>query len=184
MKEIYKDIEGFEGLYQVSNMGNVKSLRFNRSTRIQKVLTPINHHTGYQFVHLCKDKKAHIRMIHVLVAKAFVANPEGKRIVNHLDGNKKNNVASNLEWATYKENTAHAIKIGIHNPHENNVPKGKDNYHSKPVLQFTKEGEFVKRWDCMSDAARHIGCNPCMIVNNASGRTQSAHGYVWRYPTD
>ena len=180
MKEIYKDIKGYEGLYQISNYGNVMSLNY-LNTGKAKLLTPINHHTGYQFVHLRHNK---IKMIHTLVAEAFLPKIEGKRIVNHIDGNKKNNRLDNLEYVTYKENTQHAIKLGIHNPHKINVPKGKYNVHSKPILQYTKDGKFIRRWECMSDAARSIGCNPCMLVNNASGRTKSAHGYVWKYPTD
>lgn len=183
MKEIFKPIDEFNGRYLISNLGRVKSLNYIYPGNIG-YLKPIQHHGGYQVVHLSKDGKIYNRMIHTLVAKAFIPNPENKPIVNHIDGNKANNHVSNLEWVTYKENTAHAIRIGIHDPHENNVPKGRDNYHSKPVLQFTKDGQFVKRWECMSDAARHIGCNPCMIVNNASGRTKSAHGFVWKYPND
>lgn len=178
MKEIYKDIKGFEGKYQVSNFGNVKSLNYN-NTKHEKILTPIKHHLGYLIVHLGKNK---IKMIHTLVASEFIPNPDSKRFVNHIDGNKQNNNVKNLEWVTYKENTAHAIRTGLRDPHKNNIPKGKDNYHSKPVLQYAKDGTFIKRWGCMSDAARFIGCNPCMIVNNASGRTQSAHGFIWKYP--
>ena len=177
MKEVYKDIEGFEGKYSVSNFGNVKSLNY-LNQRKEKVLVPIKHHGGYLIVHLGQSS---VRMIHTLVAKAFIPNPEGKRYVNHIDGNKHNNNVTNLEWVTSKENVNHAINTGLRNPHENNHPKGADVANSRAVDQYTKDGRFVKHWDCMSVAARAIGCKPCMIINNASGRTKSAHGFVWKY---
>ena len=177
MKEIYKPIRGFEGRYMVSNFGNVMSLNY-QNTKTPKVLTPVKHHGGYLIVHLGKSK---IRMIHTLVAEAFVENPNGKKIVNHKDGNKHNNNATNLEWVTYKENIDHAIRTGLKDPHKNNHPKGRDVVNSRSVVQYSKAGEFIRSWDCISDAARHINCKPCMIVNNASGRTKSCHGYVWKY---
>lgn len=178
MKEIYKPIDGYEGKYAVSNLGNVMSINY-LNTRKPKVLTPIKHHGGYLIVHLGAGK---IKMIHTLVAKAFIPNPDGKKFVNHIDGNKQNNKVDNLEWVTSKENVNHAIRTGLRNPHNNNRRKGKENTNSKPVLQYSKSGEFIRRWECISDAAREIGCNPCMLINNASGRTLSAHGYVWKYP--
>lgn len=183
MKEIFKPIDEFNGKYLISNLGRVKSLNYIYPGNIG-FLKPINHHGGYQVVHLSKDGKVYNRMIHTLVARAFLSQPEGKPIVNHIDGNKHNNVVSNLEWVTYKENSQHAQKIGLRDPHANNIPKGKDNVHSKPILQFTKDGDLVKRWECMSDAAREYKCNPCLIVNNAAGRTKTARGYVWMYLED
>jgi hypothetical protein len=177
MREIFTDIEGFEGKYQVSNLGNVKSLNYI-GTKRAKNLKPVKHHLGYMIVKLGAKKWC---MVHTLVAKAFIPNPENKCFVNHIDGNKANNKVTNLEWVTSKENMNHAISTGLRNPHKNNHPKGKDVVNSRPILQFTKDGRFIKKWDCMSDAARFIGCSPCMLVNNASGRTKSAHGYVWKY---
>lgn len=183
MKEIFKPIDGFDEKYLISNLGRVKSLNY-RHPGVIGFLTPINHHGGYQVVHLSKNGKVYNRMIHTLVAKAFIPQPSDKPIVNHIDGNKHNNVVSNLEWVTYQENTQHAISIGKHDPHKNSVPTGASNIHSKPILQFTKDGQFVKRWECMSDAAREIGCNPCTLVNSAAGRSKSAHGFIWKYPND
>lgn len=183
MKETFKPIEEFNGAYLVSNLGRVKSLNYG-GTKSAQFLKPIKHHGGYLVVHLSKDGKVYNRMIHSLVAKAFIPNTDCKRIVNHIDGDKHNNVVSNLEWVTYKENSLHAQRLGLRDPHKNNIPKGKDNFHSKPILQYSKEGTFIKEWGCISDAARHVGCNPCMITNNAAGRTKSAHGYVWRYPNE
>ena len=182
MKEVYKDIIGYDGKYKISNLGNVMSMNYRGNTKKPKVLTPIKHHLGYLLVHLVDgNNKVRIKMIHTLVAEAFIPNPEGKKFVNHIDGNKQNNAVTNLEWATSKENMNHAIRTGLRNPHKNNHPHGKDVVNSKAILQYTKDGTLVKRWECISDAARAVECNPCSIINNASGRTKSTHGFVWKY---
>lgn len=103
--EIWKDIEGFEGLYQVSNMGRVKSFHFKRNL----ILNPGNVN-GYLEVSLYKPKTNKKRLVHILVAKAFIANPENLPEVNHKDGNKSNNRVENLEWVTSSQNKFHAIK--------------------------------------------------------------------------
>ena len=117
--EVWKDIEGYEGLYQVSNFGDIKSLpkvRRNRSgTYIQKekLLKLSNTSTGYKKVELYKDKKRKSFKVHRLVAQAFIPNPENKREVNHIDGNKHNNKVNNLEWVTSSENKIHAFKMDL-----------------------------------------------------------------------
>lgn len=118
MEEIWKDIEGYEGLYQVSNLGNVKSLR----KRIdkgkchrhfdEKILKPIETNRGYLRVKLCKDRKIKKIRVHRLVAEAFIKRPELE--VNHIDGNKKNNKVENLEWVTQRENKQHAWITGLY----------------------------------------------------------------------
>lgn len=175
--EKYVDIPGYEGIYQVSNFGNVKSLRYKNANR-EKILSPINHYLGYQFVHLGRSK---IRMVHVLVAESFVPNPQNKPFVNHIDGNKKNNRATNLEWVTSKENMEHAIKTGLRNPHFNNKKTGGKNPTARPIFQFTKTNEYIAKWDCISSAARVYGLKPCSITNCAAGRIKSCGGYIWKY---
>ena len=175
--EVYKDIPNFEGRYKVSNYGNVMSVNY-LNKGVSKLLVPIKHHTGYLYVHLGSDC---MKSVHSLVASVFVKNPHNYRCVNHKDGNKTNNNAKNLEWVTNRENVRHAIYTGLRNPHLNNHPKGKDTPNSRAVNQFSKTGTFIRKWDCISDAARYIGCKPCTITNNAAGRTKSVHGFVWRY---
>jgi hypothetical protein len=177
MNEIFRDVVGFEGKYKVSNFGNVLSLNY-QNTNTEKMLVPLKHHGGYLIVHLGKSR---VKSIHVLVAEAFLPNPEGKKCVNHIDGNKHNNCVKNLEWATHKENTAHAIRTGLRNPHFNNAKRGKENAQSKAVCQYSTDGTLLKVWECISDAARAVGCNPCQIVSVATGRTKTCHGFVWRY---
>lgn len=117
--EIWKDIEGYEGLYQVSTYGNIKSLpkvrRNGTGTYIQKekLLKPSNTSTGYKKVELCKDGKRKSFKVHRLVAIAFIPNPDNKPEVNHIDGNKINNNIDNLEWVTSSENSVHAYETGL-----------------------------------------------------------------------
>ena len=112
MKEIYKDIEGFEGLYQVSNLGRVKSLNYNHTGK-EGVLTPALNSYGYCKVSLWKNGKMRVKSIHRLVADAFIDNPNNLPCVNHINGVKTDNSVENLEWCTYKENNAHAIENNL-----------------------------------------------------------------------
>ena len=119
--EVWKDVEGYEGLYQVSNFGNIKSLaRIVHSEKRsdykikEKVLKQSDTTTGYKKVELHKDnEKRKSFKVHRLVAQAFIPNPENKREVNHIDGNKHNNNVNNLEWVTSSENKLHAFEMHL-----------------------------------------------------------------------
>lgn len=112
--EIWRDVQGYEGLYQISNYGRVKSLPkvCGRSFTDEKIL---KQHLlqGYPYVILCKNYKRKNVAIHRLVAIAFIENPCNKPIINHIDGNKSNYDISNLEWCTYRENNIHMYRIGL-----------------------------------------------------------------------
>ena len=129
-QEIWKDVVGYEGLYEVSNLGRVKSVARiiykdyrNSKTAVIKgiakqkrgevIMQPFLKKTGYYTVSLTKDHKKKTRMIHQLVAKAFIPNPLGKEMINHIDCNTQNNRVENLEWATNSENQLHAIAHGL-----------------------------------------------------------------------
>lgn len=179
MSELWKDIPGYEGLYQVSNTGKIKSLNY-LNTKKEHLLKQSLTYDGYPKLALSKNGKKTNFDVHILVAKAFVHNPANKSQVNHIDGNKLNNNASNLEWCTPKENTNHAIKAGLRQASNIKYTHGKEHHGSKPVLQYDLDGNLIKVWDCFSDAARFYNCNPASIVNCTKGRIQTIRGYVWR----
>ncbi len=108
MEEIWKDIPGYEGRYQVSDLGNVRSVRLMRFGKVL-MKKPEVHYSGYLYHKLWNlgHKGRRKIFVHRLVASAFMPNPEDKEIVNHLDRNRKNNCLSNLEWATASENVRH-----------------------------------------------------------------------------
>ncbi len=131
MKEIFKDVQGYEGLYQISNLGRVKSLK--RRVRIgsyertvpEKYLTHFDV-LGYDIVVLHKKSKKYTAGVHRLIALHFIDNPENKPQVNHKDGNKKNNSIENLEWATSQENIQHSHDTGL-----THTPRGSAHYRAQ-----------------------------------------------------
>jgi len=108
-REIWKNIQGYEELYQVSNGGRVKSLKWNKS----KILKPALSGRGYLMIGIYKEGKRKPVNIHKLVAEAFLTRCPNKNQINHKDGNKTNNLSANLEWCTCKENIIHARKTGL-----------------------------------------------------------------------
>lgn len=129
MTEKWKDIKGYEGLYQVSDLGRVRSLdREDRLGRFKlgKIKAPCDNGRGYLCVNLKKDSKQKNKSVHRLVAEAFLPNPDNLPEINHKDGNKANNQVSNLEWCTRSENAKHAFKTGL-----NKQLKGVNNPQAK-----------------------------------------------------
>lgn len=128
--EIWKDIKNYEGLYQVSNLGRIKSLsrtvyQYNymakkdiKITFKGKIRKPRMSKDGYYIINLNKDGKMTTYRVHRLVGEQFVENKENKPYINHKDGNKLNNNVDNLEWCTAKENSIHGWKIGLMKPHK------------------------------------------------------------------
>jgi hypothetical protein len=138
MNEIWKDIVGYEGYYQVSNLGNVRSLPkvitqksngggFHEQRRQGKVLVPVKNSKGYYRVMLHMPGGFKRFFVHRLVAEYFIPNRDNKPVVNHIDSNPLNNHVSNLEWVTHKENSRHAVDNGRFA----NIPKGEDTPQSK-----------------------------------------------------
>lgn len=141
MTEVWKSVEEFKGLYEVSNLGNVKSLDRVDSRGIAhkgRLLTPTKGSGGYYSVNLSKNQKRKTIRIHTLVAKAFIVNddPDKKTHVNHKDGDKSHNEATNLEWATPKYNNQHAFKTGL------NSQSGEDNCG---VKISEEDAKFIRR---------------------------------------
>lgn len=177
MQEIWKDIEGYEGLYQVSNLGNVKSLdRFVPHKTFGKKFcggtmmgTHMNN-AGYVTVNLCKNNRQKSHDVHRLVAKAFVKGYAVGLEVNHIDENKQNNQVCNLEWVTKSENNRHGTKI------ERQAVQIK-----KPVLQYDLQGRFVKEWNSATDAERSLSGKPTGAISHCiKQKTKTAYGCVWK----
>lgn len=113
MEVVWLDIAEYEGLYQVSNCGRVKSLPRNGTIKEERMLKPRVSKNGYLYVHLRNGNISKYVKIHRLVAEAFIPNPDNKPQVNHINGNKLDNTVDNLEWVTASENTMHAFKLGL-----------------------------------------------------------------------
>lgn len=179
MEEIWKDIKGYEGLYQVSNLGNVKSLNYNHKN-IVKNLKPTLYFKRYKAVSLFNNKKKKVFLVHRLVALTFIPNYENKPFVNHIDGNKFNNKLENLEWVTNSENQKHAHKIGLNfSPSKNKF--GADNYLSKPVIKYNLKGEKIKIFGGIREAERYTGIKRSCIINCCKGKQKTAGGFIWKY---
>ena len=183
MVEIWKDIPHTDGQYQVSNLGNVRSLFYhsrswNRIYRTRLLKQKMNP-SGYHNVSILINKKRVTKDIHKIIAQLFVPNPENKPQVNHIDGNKSNNSVSNLEWVTAKENNKHAIETGLRNPHAlSGCAKPR-----KQVAQYDLSGELINVWDSVYDAASYYGIKHNCISSCANGYNKSYHKYMWKYIT-
>lgn len=187
MNEIWKSVIGYEGYYKVSNMGNVCSVNreyINKAGRKHKVksklLSKQKMTIGYYKVDLSVNGNRFSISIHRLVAQAFISNPKNKPTVNHKDGIKTNNYYKNLEWATYSENNKHAHETGLKQP----TWKGKfntDNPNSIPVVQYTKEGNFIKEYGSMREASRQTNICYKHMPDVCKGRRKSAGGFIWKY---
>lgn len=180
MEEVWKDIDGYEGLYQVSNIGNVKSLKFNHGN-VEKLIKPFNN-GGYLRVTFRVNRKAKNFLVHRLVAAAFIENPEGKDSVNHIDGDKCNNCVDNLEWVTKSENTRHAIRVGLRPPIcECERKKGAENPLSKRVGQFDKSDHLIRYWNCTLDIVNVLGFRQGCIYRCCQGDRKTYKGFKWKY---
>ena len=186
MIEIWKDIKNLEGKYQVSNLGNIMSLNY-RGTGKAKLMKPRDNGNGYLQVGFWQNRKKDNFYIHRLVAQAFLPNPENKPEVNHkidTEEGKKINIVylnedgsvdeekSTIEWCTHEYNNNYGTRTL-------RVAKAK----SKPVLQFTLDGKFVKEWESVRECGRN-GFTASSVAACCNGKLKSHKGYIWRYKED
>lgn len=187
MKEIWKDITGYEGCYQVSNMGRVRNLpRYDSNNRFRKGRILSNHRrpNGYLAVHLSKNGISKWYSVHRLVALAFIEQKEGLDIVNHIDNNPQNNNATNLEWTDYKGNMQHASRQGRMRYNPDNLKKAVESI-KRPVIATDKRG-VDHYFNSQVDAVRGLGLNPESRKHIASACKKlrgykTVAGYTWRY---
>ena len=162
MTENWKSIAGYEGLYEVSDMGRVKSLKYGK----EKILKPQNNHGGYLKVVLCKDGHVKTVKVHRLVAEAFIPNPNNLETVNHKDEVKTNNTVDNLEWMSRADNVAYS----------------RPQFYKRGVQMFNKQtGELLSTFPSTHEAERVTGIDQGNICSCCKGKYKSAGGYVWRY---
>lgn len=160
-KEIWKDIPGYEGLYQVNQWGDIYSLY------TYKKLKWSLHKDGYKQYNLSKNKKKYIMMAHRAVALAFIPNPDNLPVINHKDENKLNCYVNNLEWASYQYN---AVYNDVH------VKRGK--ILAKQVYQYDLEGNLIAVHDSTKEAAKFVGSYPGNVAMCASGKKYKDKQYI------
>ena len=164
MKEIWRDIP-FDNKYKVSNLGNV----FSKKTNI--IMKQNTTKKGYKRVQLSNGKRY---LVHRLVAETFIPNPESKPQVNHIDGNKQNNCVDNLEWCTQSENMRHALTNSL-----KVMPKGKNVYNAKEIVQIDINNNFIKKWETITEAQKAL--NITHISDVCNGKRKQCGGYIWKF---
>lgn len=165
-EEIWKSIEGYNGLYEVSSFGRVRSIGFGRT----RVLKLGKNTCGYFRVQLHKDGEMKKFLVHRLVAEAFVDNPMNKEQVNYKNEIKTDNRVENLEWMTRKENCNYGTRT-------ERVARAQ----SKAVLQYTKDGVLVKEYPSTQEASRQTGIHRGNIVFCLKCKRKTSGGYIWKY---
>ena len=184
--EVWKDVKGYEGYYQVSNMGRVKSMRVLKTpkngVKCRKnafLSTKTSHDKQYVTVALCRDGEKKQTQVHRLVAEAFIPNPNNLPFVNHKDENPSNNCAGNLEWCTQGYNIQYSLER-----------KGRLRPKSelRPICAYTLSGEFIAQYNSVWEAIEKLGIesnSPRGARNNirmcCKGKSRNAFGYRWRY---
>ena len=173
-KETFRPVPGYEGLYEVSDHGTVRSLR--RPGVCAKTLKPETERRGYKRVRLCINGGSKHIMVHRIVAAAFLGpRPEGFQ-VNHIDENKENNRADNLEYVTPKENSNHGTRNErLSKAHQNHPSK------SRAVVQTDKEGKLIREYPSACEASRKTGIDRSTIARCCANQYRSAGGFGWEF---
>lgn len=197
--EEWRDIKGYEGLYQISSEGRVKSkqrITRNNQTIKEKIRKPKIDKDGYCCVSLWIDGVSKEYFIHRLVAQAFIPNPYNKPCIDHINTNKTDNRAENLKWCTHKENANNPIsrekylrnrykvegthRISVYRPTKESIEKMAEK-HKKPVAMY-KNGILIKKFNSAADAEREDNNLKYMSISAAcNGRLKTYRGYEWKF---
>jgi hypothetical protein len=159
---MWKPIDGYSN-YVINQKGEVMNVHTNR------ILKQYETDRGYLTVNLSENGKYKTLRVHRLVAELFRFNPDNKPEVNHIDGNKQNNHHSNLEWVTRRENRQHAWDMGL----DKNVPVS--------VMQFTKDGAYIRSYESMTQAAKAVNGKQTSISDVCKGKQKAHKGFIWRF---
>lgn len=169
-EEVWKDIEGYEGCYQISSLGRVKSLPRGKGSRSHPhILAPRYDGKGYTRVQLFKHNKGTDKKVHRLVAYAFLGEPpEGRTTINHIDGKHDNNRVSNLEWTSQLENNLHSIHVL------------KNRYVA--IAKYDKELRHIKDYESVTAASKDTGAEMTNIVKACRDfPNKTCAGFIWKY---
>lgn len=180
MQEIWKDIKGYEGLYQVSNLGNVMSLNY-KNHGYAKLLTPKCNNAGRLWVELFNNNKKRAFLIHRLVAFAFIENPNNYSQINHIDENPKNNNVENLEWCTQEYNIKYYLE---RHRGERKIKKYSQKYQKRTdfkILQCSLNGEPIRSWKNSREVCKECGWSDWSISECCRGNRKTAYGFIWQY---
>lgn len=170
MEEIWKDIKGYEGLYQVSNLGKVKGLKN------EHILKQSLKNNGYCVLTLCKENKPKTKLVHRLVAQAFIPNPNNLAQVNHKNEIKDDNRPENLEWCDQKYNNNYGTRL------ERVAEKTTNGKKSKPVLKIDPiSNEIVAEFPSIMEVQRQLGIKHSHISECCRGQRKTSCGYKWQY---
>ena len=196
INEEWRDVKGFEGMYEVSNKGNIRSVdRFVNNKSHTKTLIkgtnikPQINHKGYMAVILHKEGRPYSRVIHRLVAEAFIDNPNKLPQVNHIDTIKTNNAVENLEWITNYDNMQHAIANGCYDNAfterrllavKENLKKAVES-RKRQVSQYDRSGKFIRTYSSTREAGMLTGTCDSKITSVCRGKRKTTGGYIWKY---
>ena len=197
MEEIFKDIIGFEGLYQISNLGNVKSLpkkivygrKYSKTIYLpEKILKPKYDKDGYLRIGLRKNKKTKTLFLHRLIAQAFIPNPQNKKQINHINGIKDDNRIENLEWYSPSENIKHSYYV-LGNDYSKNFKKYKsrENPRNIPILMLDKNKKIIKEFYNSIEASTYLkekinikSKRPQSFIRRCCKTGKKGYGYYWK----
>lgn len=192
MEEIWRDVPDFEGYYEISNLGKVRTkarkvvrfFKYNYHTLpIKAKILKIHIQRGYACVCMYKDGKMYNKQLHRLLAKAFIPNPNNYPIINHKDGNKLNNSLDNLEWCTYKHNCNEAYRLGLNYISEKHLKHIRELglKSGKKVAQLDLNGNVVKIYNSSRQASLELGISQGNISLCCNGKRRTTNGFKWKY---